>query len=60
MLFKSGQVRFVEMDDALAAQALNIPSGMNNAPQDSGAFDPFAGEAPFSGGFPNNFGNDRF
>ena len=51
MLFKSEQVRFVEMDEALAAQALNIPSGMNAAPQNAaGGYDPFAGDAPFAGG----------
>jgi replicative DNA helicase len=61
MLFKSEQVRFVEMDEALATQALNIPSGMNAAPQDAGGYDPFAGDAPFSGGgFPGGFGNQGF
>ena len=54
MLFKSEQVRFVEMDEALAAQAMSIPSSMNNASQDAeGGYDPFSGYAPFQGGFDN-------
>ena len=60
MLFKSDQVRFVEMDESLAAQALHIPSGMNDAPRDAGGYDPFAGDAPFSGGFSGGFGNQGF
>ena len=56
MLFKSEQVRFVELDEALAAQAMHIPSGMNEAPQNAGGYDPFAGDAPFSGGGFDNRG----
>ncbi len=48
MLFKSEQVKFVELDEALAAQALRIPSGMNEAPQDAAGYDPFSGYAPSS------------
>ncbi len=60
MLFKSEQVRFVEVDEALASQALNIPSGMNQPSQDAGGYDPFAGDAPFSGGFADGFNNQGF
>ena len=54
MLFKSEQVRFVEMDEALAAQAMHIPSGMNSAPQEPAGYDPFAQDTSFPGGFGNS------
>ena len=41
------------MDEALAAQAMHIPSGMNNAPQEPAGYDPFAQDTSFSGGFGN-------
>ena len=52
MLFKSEQVRFVEMDESLAAQAMHIPSSMNEAPQNAGGgYDPFAGSGFDNRGF---------
>ena len=52
MLFKSEQIRFVEMDQTLSSEAMTYASGMNNsapsAPQ--GGFDPFAGYGGFPGG----------
>ena len=52
MLFKSEQIRFVEMDQTLSSEAMTYASGMNNsapsAPQ--GGFDPFAGYSGFPGG----------
>ena len=48
MLFKSEQIRFVEMDQTLASQAV-FASEMNNStePQPQGGFDPFAGGPDF-------------
>ena len=58
MLFKSEQVRFVEVDNALAAQALQMPSAMNAAPA-APAYDPFEGETPFgqAAPFQDDFSN---
>ena len=54
MLFKSDQIRFVEMDQTLSSEV--YASGMNSAPApDQGGFDPFAGSY---GSFPSDeFGN---
>ncbi len=59
MLFKSEQVKFVELDGTLAAQAMNIqqnPGG--NAPVQDVGYNPFQGESPFGGAqFQDDFSN---
>ncbi len=53
MLFKSEQIRFVEMDQTLASQAV-YASGMNSPAEPQPSFDPFAGNADFGN---SEFGN---
>ena len=53
MLFKSEQIRFVEMDQTLASQAV-YASGMNAPAESQPSFDPFAGNADFGN---SEFGN---